>query len=112
MLKSYGINQFPDEESCRAFFESVFWPDGPICPHCHGDQAWKLRNPKTKELLERVEDVPDSVKDLLRLSRSNLELFTAVQKRLIATLREQPLIRERVARLLSIPGVGEITALT
>jgi len=65
-----------------------------------------------KELLERVEDVPDSVKDLLRLSRSNLELFTAVQKRLIATLREQLLIRERVARLMSIPGVGEITALT
>ncbi|MEZ4599331.1 MAG: IS1595 family transposase [Syntrophotaleaceae bacterium] len=35
--------QFPDEESCRAFFESVIWPDGPICPHCHGDQAWKLQ---------------------------------------------------------------------
>jgi transposase len=65
-----------------------------------------------RELLERVEDVPESVKDLLRLSRSNLELFTAAQKKLTATLREQPLIRERVARLMSIPGVGEIMALT
>jgi len=64
------------------------------------------------ELLERVEDVPDSVKDLLRLSRSNLELFTAVQKKLTQTLREQPLIRERVERLMSIAGVGEIMALT
>jgi len=64
------------------------------------------------ELLERVEDVPDSVKGLLRLSRGNLELFTAVQKKLTKTLREQPLIRERVERLMSIAGVGEIMALT
>jgi transposase len=64
------------------------------------------------ELLERVEDVPDSVKELLRLSRGNLELFTAVQKKLTQTLREQPLIRERVKRLMSIAGVGEIMALT
>ncbi len=64
------------------------------------------------ELLERVEDVPDSVKELLRLNRGKLELFTAVHKKLTKTLREQPLIRERVARLMSIPGVGEILALT
>jgi transposase len=63
-------------------------------------------------LLERVEDVPDSVKELLLLSRGNLELFSAVQKKLINTLREQPLISERVKRLMSIAGVGEITALT
>jgi transposase len=64
------------------------------------------------ELLERVEDVPDSVKHLLHLSRSNLELFTAIQKKLVSTLREKDLIRERVERLQSIPGVGEIMALT
>jgi transposase len=64
------------------------------------------------ELLERVEDVPDSVKELLLLSRGNLELFSAVQKKLTNTLREQPLISERVKRLMSIAGVGEITALT
>ena len=64
------------------------------------------------ELLERVEDVPESVKDLLRLSRGNLEMFSSVQKKLTGTLREQALIRERVERLQSIPGVGEIMALT
>jgi len=47
---------FPDEESCRAFFESVIWPDGPICPHCHGDQAWKLRSPKTRAGLYECAD--------------------------------------------------------
>jgi len=64
------------------------------------------------ELLETIEDVPDSVKDLLQLSRGNLELFTAAQRRLTQGLRKQPLIRNRVDCLMSIPGVGEILALT
>ena len=64
------------------------------------------------QLLEQVEDVPESVKDLLRLSRGSLELFTAVQKKLIKTLRKNAQIRERVNLLMSIAGVGEITAMT
>jgi transposase len=64
------------------------------------------------QLLERVEDVPDSVKELLKLSRGNLELFTSIQKALLKALREKPLIRDRVARLMSIAGVGEVVALT
>lgn len=63
-------------------------------------------------LLETVEDVPPSVKELLKLSRAGLEMFTAVQKQLLAALRENELIRERVRRLMTIPGVGEVTALT
>lgn len=63
-------------------------------------------------LLERIEDVPDSVKNMLKLSRSSLEMFEAVQKKLVRTLRENKLIRERVQRLTSIKGVGEVTALT
>jgi len=65
-----------------------------------------------KQLLERVEDVPDSVKDLLLLSHGNFELFEAIQKKLVKALRENKLIRERVDRLMSIRGIGEITALT
>ena len=63
-------------------------------------------------LLERVEDVPDSVKGLLKLSRSGLEMFNDVQKKLIDALRKNKLIRDRVQRLLTIPGIGEVTALT
>ncbi|MFC1614901.1 transposase [Gemmatimonadota bacterium] len=63
-------------------------------------------------LLEGVEDVPTSVKELLALSRSNLELFTAVQKKLLKTLKDNNLIRQRVERLMSIQGVGEVLALT
>lgn len=65
-----------------------------------------------EQLLERVEDVPESVKELLALSRSNLELFEAIQKKLIKTLRQNNQIKERVELLMSIAGVGEITALT
>lgn len=39
-------------------------------------------------------------------------MFHSVQKRLIQTLRTNGLIQERVCRLMTIPGVGEITALT
>ncbi len=62
--------------------------------------------------LERVEDVPASVKELLKLSRNGSEMFNDIQKKLVATLRKNRLIRERVERLMSIPGVGELTALT
>jgi len=64
------------------------------------------------DLLQRIEDVPESVKGLLKLSRSSLEMFEAIQKKLIKALREEKLIHERVQRLMSIKGVGEVMALT
>ncbi len=64
------------------------------------------------QLLDTIEDVPKSVIDMLTLSRSNLELFMAVQKKLVTALRANPLIRDRVKRLMTIPGIGEVTALT
>lgn len=63
-------------------------------------------------LLERVEDVPESVKELLKLSRGGFEMFEAVQKKLIKALKQNELLSERVQRLMSIPGVGEVLALT
>ena len=63
-------------------------------------------------LLERVEEIPHSVKELLKLSRASFEMFSAVQKRLVVALRSNSLIRDRVQRLMSIGGIGEVTALT
>ena len=65
-----------------------------------------------RELLERVEEIPPSVKDLLKLSRSSYEMFRSFQKRLVDTLSTNSLIRDRVHHLMTIPGIGEITALT
>jgi len=62
-------------------------------------------------LLERVEDVPDSVKELLKMSRNGFELFHDIQKKLVLALRKNEQILERAKRLMSIPGIGELTAL-
>lgn len=63
-------------------------------------------------LLEDLTYVPESVIKLLGMSRSGYEFFTGIQKKLIRLLREHDLIRERVNRLMSIRGIGEVTALT
>jgi transposase len=65
-----------------------------------------------KNLLETVNDIPQSVKELLKLSRAGYEMFQAAQKHLIGALRTNSLIQERVRRLMTIRGVGEVTALT
>ena len=59
-----------------------------------------------------LEEVPESVKDLLRLSRGALEMFEATQRQLLDRLRKELRLGERVAVLESIRGVGEVTALT
>ena len=35
--------QFPDEASCQAFFESIRWPSGRICPHCGHNESWIIK---------------------------------------------------------------------
>lgn len=64
------------------------------------------------ELLDKVDEIPPSVKELLLLSRAGFEMFQAFQKRLVQGLRSNTLIQERVHRLMTIAGVGEVTALT
>ncbi len=63
-------------------------------------------------LMDSIENVPDSVRHLLLLSRTNLEMFDKIQKRLLSALSKDEKIKDRVKRLMTIPGVGEITALT
>lgn len=64
------------------------------------------------ELLDSLEEVPEAVRDLLRLSRGALELFQATQQQLLARLEKHPRLSERIERLRTIPGVGLVTALT
>jgi transposase len=52
------------------------------------------------------------VKDLLRLSRAAKDLFESVQSQLVRRLLADAALRQRVERLSSIDGVGDITALT
>jgi transposase len=63
-------------------------------------------------LLEDLDYVPDSVINLVKISKSNLDIFTELQKTLVAGLLADPHLKKRVDLLRTIPGVGEITALT
>jgi len=64
------------------------------------------------QLLETLQEVPESVKDLLRMTRGAMEMFEACQKRLVERLLAEPAIADRVERLATIPAVGPIMALT
>lgn len=64
------------------------------------------------ELLDNLDDVPPSVFDLLRTSRAAMETFQDAQQRLVDALAQHDHLHERVERLMTIPGVGVITALT
>ena len=65
-----------------------------------------------EQLVTELTQVPDSVTDLLRLSRSQFEAFRMTQQRLLRGLERHPDLSERVARLQTIPGVGSVLALT
>ena len=63
-------------------------------------------------LLDSLQEVPESVKDLLRMSRGSMEMFESAQKQILKRLLAEPGLQQRVERLSSIRGVGPITALT
>ena len=64
------------------------------------------------DLMKSLEEVPESVKDLLRMSRGSMEMFQSTQKQLVKRLLSEPALEQRVERLMSIRAVGPITALT
>ena len=37
--------RFQDEGACRAYLESIRWPDGPRCPRCAQGQVWAMKAP-------------------------------------------------------------------
>ena len=34
--------RFPDESSCRRFFESIIWKNGRLCPHCFSNRSYRI----------------------------------------------------------------------
>jgi len=64
------------------------------------------------QLLATDQEIDDSLRPLLRLTRENLVRLRRTESALLRSLRRDPLLVERVKRLMSIPAVGPITALT
>ena len=66
-----------------------------------------------RELLDEIDDeAPESVIGLLGVARTAVEYFDEGQRRMIRELAAHPLLKDRIERLMSIDGVGVITALT
>lgn len=63
-------------------------------------------------LLDTLEHTPPSVVELLRMTRTQLEVFEKAQRRLLQALVEHPELKARVERLMTIAGVGQVLALT
>jgi transposase len=64
------------------------------------------------ELMSCNEEVKESIRPLLKLSRETVVRSQRLDYALVHSLERDPLLAERLKRLRTIPGVGPITALT
>ena len=65
-----------------------------------------------RELLATNPDIDDSLRSLLRQCRETVVRLGKTEIALIRSLQQDRLLAERVERLMSIPAIGPITALT
>jgi transposase len=65
-----------------------------------------------RELLASNEEVNESIRPLLRVSRDTIVRLQKTEYALVSSLQRDPLLAERIKRLRTVPGVGPITALT
>ena len=63
-------------------------------------------------LLEQLPETQNSVRELLAISRSRMELALRLERRLLMELAKHSLLAGRVERLQTIRGVGPVLALT
>jgi transposase len=64
------------------------------------------------ELMTTNEEVHESVRPLLKLSRDMISRSQKLDYALVSSLQRDPALKERLRRLRTVPGVGPITALT
>ncbi len=62
--------------------------------------------------LDKPAAVPEGLPGLLRLGRNVIELLRGMNRDLVRVLETESVLAGRVTRLMSIPGVGVILALT
>jgi transposase len=65
-----------------------------------------------RELLANNPDINGGLRSLLRLCRETVVRLGKTESALVRTLQHDSLLAERVERLMTIPAVGPITALT
>jgi transposase len=64
-----------------------------------------------RRLMTINSEIDDSIRPLLRISRETIERCQKIEYALVSSLDRDPLLKERIRRLRTVPGVGPITAL-
>ena len=64
-----------------------------------------------RRLMTTSSEIDDSIRPLLRLSRETIERCQKTDYALVSSLEHDPLLKERIRRRRTVPGVGPITAL-
>jgi len=65
-----------------------------------------------RDLMASNENIDDSIRPLLQLSRDTITRLQKTESVLVRSLQRDPSLTARVQRLKTVPGVGPITALT
>ena len=63
-------------------------------------------------LMSGNDEVQESIRPLLKLSREMIRRSQKLEYALVSSLERDPLLKERLRRLRTVPGVGPITALS
>jgi transposase len=63
-------------------------------------------------LLSTHEEIEDNIRPLLKLCREHIDRSIRMDRALLRSLQQDPILTERLRRLRTVPGVGPITALT
>ena len=91
------------------FFQWPFY-SGPVVV-VSANKAKLHRKGYFHDLMWMRPEVSDSIRPLLNFCRERIEHSHKLDLRLVASLERDPLLRDRLARLRTVPGVGQITAL-
>jgi len=65
-----------------------------------------------RDLMASNENIDDSIRPLLQLSRDTITRLQKTESALVRSLQRDSLLTVRIQRLKTVPGVGPITALT
>src|SRR6266700_495066 len=82
------------------------------CLRCDFLPECYMASTAIRELLARNPDIDEGLGSLLRLCRETVVRLQKTESALVRSLERDPLLLDRVERLMTIPAVGPITALT
>src|SRR5713101_4106742 len=82
------------------------------CLRCDFLPECYMASTEFRELLATNQDIDERLKPLLRLCRETVVRLGKTESALVRSLQRDSLLMERVERLMTIPAVGPITALT